>query len=77
MGPEEDLKGLKFQNKIGAAFGTYGWSGECVKLIEEHLNRCKIPIAAQGVRAKWQPKAADLAECEKLGHAVGQALKAG
>ena len=24
----EDLRGLRFQNKIGAAFGTYGWSGE-------------------------------------------------
>ena len=72
----EDIKGLKFQNKIGAAFGTYGWSGEAVKLIEEHLNRCKIPIAAQGVRAKWQPKPGGLAECEKLGRAVGQAVKA-
>ena len=71
----EDLKGLKFQNKIGAAFGTYGWSGESVKLIEEHLTRCKIPIVAQGVRAKWQPKEPDLAECEKLGRAVGRAVK--
>ena len=26
----EDLKGLRFQNKIGAAFGSYGWSGESV-----------------------------------------------
>jgi anaerobic nitric oxide reductase flavorubredoxin len=73
----EDLKGLKFQKKIGAGFGTYGWSGESVKLIEEHLNRCKIPIVAPGVRAKWQPKAPDLAECGKLGQAVGRAVKAG
>jgi anaerobic nitric oxide reductase flavorubredoxin len=73
----EDLKGLKFQKKIGAAFGTYGWSGESVKLIEEHLNRCQIPVVAPGVRAKWQPKAPELAECEKLGQAVGQAVKAG
>src|SRR5450759_5096510 len=28
----EDLRGLKFQNKIGAAFGSYGWSGESVKI---------------------------------------------
>jgi flavorubredoxin len=71
----EDLRGLKFQNKIGAAFGTYGWSGESVKVIEEHLNRCKIPIATPGVRAKWQPKTGDLANCRKLGQAVGQAVK--
>jgi len=27
------MKGLKPRNKIGAAFGSYGWSGEAVKLI--------------------------------------------
>jgi len=73
----EDLKGLRFQNKIGAAFGSYGWSGESVKLIEEHLARCNIPVVAPGVRAKWQPTAADLAECEQLGRTVAQAVKAG
>jgi len=72
----EDLKGLRFQNKIGAAFGSYGWSGESVKLIEEHLARCNIPVVAPGVRAKWQPTAADLAECEQLGRTVAQAVKA-
>jgi len=71
----EDLKGLKFQGKIGAAFGCYGWSGESVKLIEDHLQRCKIPLAAQGVRAKWQPKPADREECRKFGRAVAKAVK--
>ena len=71
----EDIRGLKFQNKIGAAFGTYGWSGEAVKLIEEQFQRCKIPVVAQGVRAKWQPKPAALAECVQLGRTVAGALK--
>jgi flavorubredoxin len=71
----EDLKGLKFQNKIGAAFGSYGWSGEAVKTIEEHLNHCKIQIVAEGVRAKWQPKSDDLAACRELGQKVAQAIK--
>jgi flavorubredoxin len=71
----EDLRGLRFQNKISAAFGSYGWSGESVKLIEEHLARCKIPLAGPGVKAKWRPKEADLAECEKLGRVVAQAVK--
>ena len=71
----EDLRGLKFQNKIGAAFGSYGWSGESAKLIEEHLTRCKVGIAADGVRAQWQPKDADLSQCIALGRKVGQAVK--
>ena len=70
----EDLKGLKFQNKIGAAFGTYGWSGEGVGILEEHLKSCKIPLAAPGVKAKWQPVGEDLARCKELGKQVADAL---
>lgn len=72
----EDLRGLRFQNKIGAAFGTYGWSGESVGKIEEHLKRCKIPCACPGVKAKWQPKPADLEACEALGRTMAEAIKA-
>lgn len=71
----EDLRGLRFKNKIGAAFGAYGWSGEAVKLIEEHLNGVGIPVAAPGVRAKWQPNVDELAACVELGREVGQAVK--
>jgi flavorubredoxin len=73
----EDCRGLKFKNKIGAAFGSYGWSGESVKLIEEHFARCKIPLAAEGVAAKWQPTTDDLARCEQLGRKVAQAVLKG
>jgi flavorubredoxin len=71
----EDLKGMRFQNKIGAAFGSYGWSGEAVKLIEEHLAKCQIPVVAEGVRAKWQPKSDDLARCREMGNTVARAVK--
>jgi flavorubredoxin len=73
----EDIKGLKFQNKIGAAFGSYGWSGESVKIIEEHLAQSKIAKAADGVLAKWQPKPEDLARCRELGAQVGRGVKQG
>jgi flavorubredoxin len=72
----EDLKGLRFQNKVGAAFGSYGWSGEAVGLIEEHLGHCKIQVVAEGVRAKWQPKADDLTTCRELGGRGAQAVNA-
>ncbi|MHB1458077.1 MAG: oxygen-binding di-iron domain-containing protein [Armatimonadota bacterium] len=71
----EDLRGLKFQNKIGAAFGSYGWSGEAVKLIEEHMAVCGITKAADGVRAKWQPKPEDLEKCVELGRMMATAVK--
>jgi anaerobic nitric oxide reductase flavorubredoxin len=70
----EDLRGLKLENKIGAAFGSYGWSGESVAVLEEHLNRCKIPVVADGVKAKWQPRDADLVKCRELGQKVARAI---
>ena len=36
------MKGLKPKNKIGAAFGSYGWSGEAVKLIPNELEAMKL-----------------------------------
>ena len=71
----EDIRGLKFQNKIGGAFGSYGWSGESVKTIEEHLASSKIPKVADGILAKWQPKADDLGRCREFGAQVGRAVK--
>jgi anaerobic nitric oxide reductase flavorubredoxin len=70
----EDLKGLKFKNKIGAAFGSFGWSGECVKVIEGHFAGCKIPLAAPGVMAKWQPTGDDLDNCRALGRQLADAV---
>jgi len=71
----EDLRGLKFQNKIGAAFSSFGWSGEGLGIIEEHLNRCKIPLVTPGVKAKWQPGSEDLDRCRELGTKIALAIK--
>jgi flavorubredoxin len=71
----EDLRGLKFQNKIGAAFGTYGWSGESPQIIEEHLNKCNIPVVCESVKAKWQPKAEELSKCRVMGLKIARAIK--
>jgi flavorubredoxin len=73
----EDLKGLRFKNKIGAAFGSYGWSGEAVKLIEEHLALCGLPVIGPGVLAKWQPTEADLTACRELGYKIAKAIATG
>ena len=71
----ESIRGLRFKNKVGAAFGSYGWSGEGIKRLEEHFARCKIPLAAESVKAKWQPSTDDLAACEELGRQVAQAVR--
>lgn len=67
-----DLKGLKFKNKLGAGFGSYGWSGEGVDLIEEHLENSGIEKALDGIKCKWQPTAEDLDRCREFGKALAE-----
>ncbi len=71
----EDLRGLRFQNKLGAAFGCYGWSGESIRLIEEHFTKCKIQLIREGIRFKWQPSLDDLYACRNFGKELGKATK--
>jgi flavorubredoxin len=72
----EDLRGLKFKNKVGAAFSSYGWSGEGLKRIEDHMKGARIDIVAEGVAAKWQPDGEALERCRELGRTVAGALPA-
>jgi anaerobic nitric oxide reductase flavorubredoxin len=70
-----EMKGLKFKNKIGGAFGSYGWSGESVGVIESFLQECGIPLAGESVKVNWQPTGEDLEACRKLGAEVARAIK--
>ncbi|PWB54768.1 MAG: MBL fold hydrolase [Candidatus Methanoperedenaceae archaeon] len=72
----EDLKGLKFKNKVGAAFGSFGWSGENVKHIEETLVKAKIQILHEGIKFKWQPSKEELEKCVEFGRSFAQKMKA-
>ena len=73
----EEIRGLRFKNKIGAAFGSYGWSGESVKMLEEHFKVCQIPRVREGLRVKWQPAESDLQQCRAFGTELAAAVRAG
>jgi flavorubredoxin len=69
------LKGLKPQNLIGAAFGSYGWSGEAVKQISDMLAAMKIELVGDGIKVKYVPDSAALAQCYSLGERVAAKLQ--
>jgi flavorubredoxin len=69
------LKGLKPGNKIGAAFGSYGWSGEAVKLMKQVMEEMKFEVTEPGVRVKYVPRHDDLKECREMGERIGKAVK--
>jgi anaerobic nitric oxide reductase flavorubredoxin len=68
----ELIKGLKFKNKIGASFGSYGWSGESVKIIETRLKEAGIEIAAEGIKVQYNPSPEEIKACEAFGEAFAE-----
>lgn len=70
------MRGLRPTNKVGASFGSYGWSGEAVKMMNETLKEMNIVLAHQGVKVQYVPEHAQLAECVELGRTVGRAMQA-
>ena len=69
------VRGLRPQNKMGAAFGSYGWSGEAVSLVNQAMEEMKIRVVDPGIKIKHFPTQKDLEICEELGGKIGKALK--
>jgi len=69
------IKGLKPQNKIAAAFGSYGWSGEAVKILNKEFSEMKFDIIDDGVKVQYVPDEDDLNRCFDLGVKIAKALK--
>ncbi len=64
------MKGLKPKNKIGAAFGSYGWSGEAVKLIYEVFSAMNFQLVEPGLRIQYVPDKSGLAACAAFGEKI-------
>ena len=63
----EMITGLKFKNKKAAAFGCYGWSGESVKILTDHLAKAGFEVVGDGLKAMWQPSDEALAQAFEFG----------
>ncbi len=70
------MRGLRPTNKIGAAFGSYGWSGEAVKLLNQAMEEMKFDIVESGLRIKYVPDHEKLKECVEMGRRIGRAIVA-
>ncbi len=69
------MRGLRPLNKVGAAFGSFGWSGESVKLMNGAMGDMKFNIVDDGLRVKYVPEDTDYDLCVELGQKVGSAIK--
>ena len=64
---------IRDKGKPAAAFGSFGWSGEAVKLIEDHLRNLKLKVVGEGQTARFFPNSK---ETESLIHFGEEFVKA-
>jgi flavorubredoxin len=69
------LRGLRPANLVGCAFGSYGWSGESAKQVQEYLEEMKVSIVGEAIRVKHVPDRETLARCYEQGGLVAAAVK--
>ena len=66
----EMIKVLRFKNKKAASFGCYGWSGESIKVIREHLEKSGFSVINDGIRVLWNPDQESIEKCVKFGRVI-------
>ncbi len=61
------LSSVKSSIKLGAAFGSYGWSGEATKMVEDRLSGLHIKLHKPSLRIKLIPDDNIREECQGFG----------
>lgn len=62
---------IRDKGKLAASFGSYGWSGEAVKIIEDHLKNLKLNVVEGGFSTKFYPHAEKVEELKEFGRKFG------
>ncbi len=65
---------VNLQGKLGGAFGSYGWSGEAIRLVEDRMRGLKMNIPHPGIRVKLIPTEEELDECRSFGQRIAENL---
>jgi flavorubredoxin len=61
------LKGLKPKNLIGQVFGSYGWGGESIKLLQKELTEMSVELIDEPAKVQYVPNDEALNSCHELG----------
>jgi flavorubredoxin/flavin reductase (DIM6/NTAB) family NADH-FMN oxidoreductase RutF len=61
--------------KLAGVFGSFGWSGEAIDLLESKLKDAGYKLGFEPIRVKFKPTAAALKEFEETGTDFAQAIK--
>jgi flavorubredoxin len=75
MGRANYMGRIDFSDKLGIAFGSYGWSGEGVEFITDILkNNLKMKVIEPGLLVKGRPDDDTAEECKRFGEFVAEKI---
>lgn len=63
------------KTKLAAVFGSYGWSGEAIDLLENKFRDAGYRFGFEPIRVKFKPTDLILKSCEEAGTDFAQAVK--
>jgi flavin reductase (DIM6/NTAB) family NADH-FMN oxidoreductase RutF len=63
------------KTQLAGAFGSFGWSGEAVDLLENKFRNAGYKFGFEPIRVKFTPTDAVLKTCEEAGTDFAQAIK--
>ncbi len=65
------MRGLKPINKIGAAYGSYGWAGGAKKFVEEEMTKAGIELLESDLVFSFKPTEEEWRKCYDFGVMIG------
>lgn len=65
---------LRDKGKLAGAFGSYGWSGEASKMINNSLQQLKLKVLDDGVFVKFSPNSEEQQQALEYGEKFGQEM---
>ncbi len=68
------VKGLKPQNRIGFAFGSYGWGGQAVKEMEAAIEALNWDQPFKAINIEYIPEESEIDSAIELGEKLGSFL---
>jgi NADH oxidase (H2O-forming) len=65
------LATIDIKGKIAGSFGSIGWNGEAIKLLDDRLNAKKFKVPFEGLQAVLVPGDEELLACREFGKNIG------
>ena len=68
------LKGLRPRDRMGLAFGSFGWGGQAVGQVEDVMKDLKWEFPIEKIRINYIPDADELVSARDAAYEIGKKI---